>query len=128
LIQVYDERFPGNEFSPSIAASNTQTSDHYLRQREAFYSAEALRVFARDSVPEGTFAALQEEVFDGVIESCDRSHSDGFERLSSVLTVAGSLNLTANALIAVTEQRDRKGICHQLANENRLIWVRGESL
>lgn len=127
LMEVYDERFPGNNFSPSVAASNNQTANHYLRQREAFYSAEALRVFARDSVPEGTFSALQEEVFDGVIESCDRSHDNGFERLNSVLRSAASLQLTSNALIAVIDQRDRKGICHQLANEDQLIWVRSGS-
>jgi hypothetical protein len=127
LIEIYDERFPGHNFTPSLAASNSQTSGHYLRQREAFYSAEALRVFARDSVPEGTFTALQQEVFDGVIEFCDGTHDSGFERLSSVLTAASSLHLTANALIAVTEQRDRKGICHQLANEDKLLWVRSES-
>jgi hypothetical protein len=127
-MEIYDEYFPGNNFSPPLAAANAQTSEHYLRQREAFYSAEALRVFARDSVPEGTFTALQEEVFDGVVETSDRPYNDGFERLSGVLTVAGSLHLTANALIAITEQRDRKGICNQLANEDRLIWVRSESL
>lgn len=126
LMEVYNERFPGNDFDPSLAASSHHTSDHYLRQREAFYTAESLRVFARDSVPEGTFAALQAEVFDGVIESCDQLYINGFERLSGVLAVAGSLQLTANALIAVAEQRDRKGICHQLANEDRLIWARGE--
>jgi hypothetical protein len=124
---VYDERFPGNDFISSRAASSSLTSDHYLRQREAFYSAEALRVFARDSVPEGTFGALQDEVYDGVIESCDRPHTNGFERLTTVLIAASGLQLTANALIAVTEQRDRKGICHQLANEDRIIWVRDDS-
>jgi hypothetical protein len=128
LMEIYDERFPGNNFSPPLAASNAQISEHYLRQREAFYSAEALRVFARDSVPDGTFSALQQEVFDGVVETCDQPYSHGFERLSCVLTAAGSLHLTTNALITVTEQRDRKGICHQLANEDRLIWVRSESL
>jgi hypothetical protein len=113
---------------PAFASTHSQTDHHYLRQREAFYSAEALRVFARDSVPEGTFSALQNEVLDGVIETCDRRYRDGFERLSYVLTAAGSLHLTASALITVTEQRDRKGICHQLANDDRLIWVKGETL
>jgi hypothetical protein len=63
-----------------------------------------------------------------VVETSDQPYSHGFERLSCVLTAAGSLHLTTNALITVTEQRDRKGICHQLANEDRLIWVRSESL
>lgn len=125
LIETYNERFPGNNFSHELATASSETSEHYLRQREAFYSAEALRVFARDSVPEGTFAALQQELYDGVIEICDRIYSNGFERLTSVLATAGALNFTANALITVTEQRDRKGICHQLANEDRLTWVRG---
>jgi hypothetical protein len=124
LIEVYDERFPGHNFSPEVAAADAQTSDHFLRQREAFYSAEALRVFARDSVPDGTFTSLQDEVFDGVVETLDQSYRDGFERLSRVLGAAGSLNLTSNALIAVTEQRDRKGICHQLANDDRLVWTK----
>ena len=43
--------------------------DHFRRQREAFYEAESLRVFARDSVPPGTFESLLDDIHDGVIDT-----------------------------------------------------------
>jgi hypothetical protein len=126
LMQIYEERYPGTPFTPTTATSHEHVGTHYPRQREAFYSAEALRLFARDSVPSGTFEALQDEVYDGVIEIYERDYSTGFDRLSHVLQAAVETQLTTNALISVTEVRDRKGMCHQLANEDRLTWVRGD--
>ena len=31
--------------------------------------------------------------------------------------------LISNALASVTKTQDKQGICHQLANVNRLVWV-----
>lgn len=121
LLVAYAERH-GEEFTPDLAVRHPKVGAHYLRQRVAFYSAEALRVFARDSVPEGTFDALQEEVLDGVIEVHDALHADGLERLTQVTHTAHALAMTANGLLPVVEVRDRTGICHQLANVDRLGW------
>jgi hypothetical protein len=123
LMEVYSERY-GADFTPEMAASHESVASHYPRQREAFYSAEALRVFARDSVPSGTFESLQNEVYDGVVEVYERDNMAGYERLSQVLQAAVEAQITSNALISVTDLGDRKGICHQLANEDRLTWVR----
>jgi hypothetical protein len=123
LMEVYSEKY-GVNFTPEVAATHERVVSHYPRQREAFYSAEALRVFARDSVPSGTFESLQNEVYDGVVEVYERDNVAGYERLSQVLQAAVEAQITSNALISVTELRDRKGICHQLANEDRLTWVR----
>jgi len=98
--------------------------DHFVRQREAFYHAESLRVFARDTVPPGTFEALQEEIHDGVRDTHDAEHPDGYVRVRKVTEVARGLTITANALITRTHVKDRDGICHQLANEDRLKWTR----
>ncbi len=110
-----------------IAASNIATFPklhaHYGRQREAFFHAESLRSFARDSVPEGTFESLQSEIFSGVIEACEDDHDHGFARLKAVAERARAIQLTANGLIQVTKQQDRLGICHQLANADQLVWV-----
>lgn len=96
---------------------------HYRRQREYFYHAEALRNFARDNVPAGTFENLQDEVHAGVIEIEESSaHADAMARVDAVTQAATSLSLTANGLIEVTKVQDRRGICHQLANEDRLTW------
>lgn len=96
--------------------------DHFHRQRESFYHAEALRNFARDTVPGGTFEDLQSEVYAGVADVEAAVHSDGYARVNAVTQAAVGLNVTSNALISVTKVLDRKGICHQLANEDRLSW------
>ena len=95
---------------------------HYHRQREDFYHAESLRNFARDSVPGGTFEALQDEVHAGVVDVAEGAHIDGFACLTAVTQTAVMLPLTENGLISVVKVQDRKGICHQLANVDRLKW------
>lgn len=97
---------------------------HFNRQREVFYHAESLRNFARDNVPPGTFEDLQEEVFSGVIEVEAATHVSGLSRVNAVTQAGAQLPLTANGLISVTKIQDKKGICHQLANEDRLKWVK----
>ena len=97
---------------------------HFKRQREVFYHAESLRNFARDNVPQGTFEDLQDEVFSGVIEVESAEHDDGLARVNAVTQAAAQLSMTANGLISVTKIQDKKGICHQLANEDRLKWVK----
>lgn len=96
--------------------------DHFDRQRIAFYYAESLRVFAREAAP-GTFESLQEEVFTGVVDTNDASHPDGYARVCAVTKAARELPITSNALITRTRRQDMDGICHQLANGNRLQWT-----
>lgn len=99
---------------------------HYQRSREHFYSAESLRVFAETSVGGATFRALSQEIRDGVLDVALDDHVNGFERVKETLKAARSLQVTANALVAVLSLADRSGVCHQLANANELIWVKGK--
>lgn len=120
----------GDHKKLSVAVQHLKTwpklQKHFTRQREAFYHAENLRVFSRDSVPPGTYESLQQNVFDGVIDVHDDDHADGYERVLSVTAAARNLALTSNALITCTDPKDRDGICHQLANEDRLTWKKPE--
>lgn len=127
LIDVYSEKEPAATFAADSVSSHSKFGGHFQRQRESFYSAEALRLYARDSVPTGTFEALQTDVFSGVVEVAESTHATGMDRLANVLTTSGQLDLSAHALISVSSINDRKGICHQLANEDRLNWVKEES-
>lgn len=99
-------------------------SAHFLRQREAFYHAESLRVFARDNVPEGMFESLQEDIHSHVIDVHDSDHPDGYARVCKVTQAAREVQLTSNPLITCAKPKDRDGICHQLANEDRLQWIK----
>lgn len=103
--------------------TNDKLKGDFLRQRERFYHAESLRNFARDRVPVGTFESLQDEIYHGVVDVAEASHENGFERMKSTVVQASLVAATANPLASATKTQDRQGICHQLANENRLIWV-----
>jgi hypothetical protein len=121
LLGAYAEHAGVPVADPS-AISLPKHKDHFRRQREAFYEAESLRLFARDSVPPGTFESLQDDVYDGVIDTHDASHSDGYAKVCAVTKAARDVQITANALITCTKPKDRDGICQQLANEDRLWW------
>lgn len=123
LLGAYSEHVGQTVLDPSGLAT-AKLKDHFRRQREAFYQAESLRVFARDSVPPGTFESLQDDIYDGVIDTHDGGHIDGFEKVCAVTKAARDMQITANALISCTNPKDRDGICHQLVNDERLRWTK----
>jgi hypothetical protein len=122
LLDAYADHTKKAVPDPAALKAWPKLHGHFSRQREAFYQAEALRVFARDTVPEGTFEAFQGDIYDGVIDTHDASHPDGYVRVCEVTKAARELQITANPLISCTNPKDRDGICHQLANEDRLKW------
>ena len=95
---------------------------HFQRQREAFYHAESLRVFVRDKVTPGTFESLQDEIYHGVVDMAEAEHEDGYRCVVAVVGQAITISLDAHALGPSALLQDRQGICHQLANEDRLKW------
>jgi hypothetical protein len=123
LLEAYGDHLSIPVSTADDLAGQPLLTRDFLRQRERFYHAEALRNFARDTVPEGTFERLQDEVFHGVIDTCDGPHADGFARMRATVAEATHLQTTANPLTSVVQIPDRQGICHQLANADRLIWV-----
>jgi hypothetical protein len=124
LLEAYADHTKTALTEPGALKAVPKLNAHFGRQREAFYQAEALRVFARDSVPPGTFEALQEDIYVGVIDTHDADHPDGYVRVCEVTKAARDMQITSNALISCTYPKDRDGICHQLANEDRLQWTK----
>jgi hypothetical protein len=122
LLGAYAEHTKSKVTEPDALNTWPVLKGHFHRQREAFYQAEALRVFARDSVPPGTFESLQDDIYDGVIDTNETIHLDGYVRVCEVTKAARELQITANPLISCAKPKDRDGICHQLANEDRLQW------
>jgi hypothetical protein len=123
LLGAYAEH-TGKPVSDPSALTTSTLKNHFHRQREAFYHAESLRVFARDTVPNGTFESLQQDIFDGVIDTHDAAHPDGYQKVCAVTKTAREVQITANALISCAKPKDRDGICHQLVNEERLRWTK----
>ncbi|MCK2237397.1 MULTISPECIES: ABC-three component system protein [unclassified Crossiella] len=123
LLAVYAERHPDKITSLESVAGVPKLSRHLQQQRVNFFRAESLKAYSAGAVPPGTFEKLQDDIHSGVIDITQIDHPDGFTRLSQVLTHVGSLDLKRHKLINVTEIDDRKGVCHQLANDDRLTWV-----
>lgn len=123
LMNAYADHLGEEVESKDDLSDNTLLSDHYDRQRVLFYSAESLRNFARDRTPPKTFDALQDDVYHGVIDVCESQHEDALVRLRETISSAGSLSISGSALASVTRVADKQGICHQLANDDRLNWT-----
>lgn len=123
LLDAYGDFLHKPVMNPAELRTHQHLKEDFLRQRERFYHAESLRNFARDTVPEGTFSDLQEEIYYGVIDIATNSHTNGFTRMKETVSQAARIPTTANPLAPVTKSQDRQGICHQLANEDRLTWV-----
>ncbi|MCC3243808.1 hypothetical protein LG047_00460 [Methylocystis sp. WRRC1] len=123
LLSAYADHKKEPVPSPAALEKWTGLKNHFNRQREAFYHAETLRVFVRDKVEPGTFERLQDEIHAGVVDTCDGPHGDGYQRVCAVTKAVQDLQLTANPISPIAQVQDRHGICHQLANEDRLKWT-----
>jgi hypothetical protein len=124
LLRVYREATGSADMSVDDLQHHADHSSHFRRQRRAFYSAEALRMYARDSVPPGTFDSLVDHLHEGVIEVAEAEYPTGRQRLTAVLTQATNVQLDSQRLVEITGPEDRRGVCHHLANDHRLKWVR----
>lgn len=127
LMDIYREVQPTGDLTPDTLHTQPRLATHFQRQRESFYSAESLRLHARDAVPPGTFEALQDDVHSGVIEIAEADHATSMERLTKVLQASTQIDLSSHALTTISQTDDRKGICHQLANDDRLTWMRADA-
>ena len=103
---------------------DTDLQQHFADARREFYSAESLRAFSRDTLPPGEFEDLQDEVHAGIRDEIRQPHRDGYRRLVAVVSLARCLQLSGRALSTQVTQRDRGGICHQIANDRKERWVR----
>lgn len=124
LLEAYAHHLGSQVAGRGDLAKHPQLESHYERQRVLFYSAESLRNFARDRTPPRTFASLQDDVFHGVIDTCESDHPDALVRVRAAISTAAQVDVTGNALAGVTKVADKQGICHQLANDGRLMWMK----
>lgn len=96
--------------------------NHFKRARQGFHFAEQLRVLYRDNLPLNTFEDFQDEVFNGIMNTIESIHKDGFEKVKAVEDKAQQVQITSNPLKDVSNLQDRTGICHQLSNNGKLNW------
>jgi hypothetical protein len=124
LFSAYSDHVKSRLNQATDFGARSDLREHFQRSREQFYYAEALKTFSRDTLPPGQFERLQKEILDGVIDVATTNYPDGLERLRATIKQSLSLQITSHALASRMYQNDRCGICHQLANLDKLLWVR----
>ncbi|RWL90980.1 MAG: hypothetical protein EOR68_29630 [Mesorhizobium sp.] len=122
LLDAYGDHLKKGISAKSDLAGHPTLEGHFDRQRVLFYSAESLRNFARDRTPPRTFDSLQDDVYNGVIDTCESAHADSLERVRATVSKAAGVDVSGNGLVGVARVADKQGICHQLANDDRLTW------
>jgi hypothetical protein len=105
-------------------AAEQELNEHFKDSRIDFYSAEALRAFSRDTLPPGQFEKLQDEIHTGIKDDVRATHPSGYERVLAAAKTARLLPLSNHALSTRMSLNDRGGVCHQLANDSKVRWVK----
>lgn len=123
LLGAYSEHLGVPVESVADLDAHTSVAGHFGDARLAFFSAEGLRLFSRDTLPPGSFGKLQDDVHAGIKDDVRHPHPDGYARVLAATKTAQALALTAHALANAATVPDRHGICHQLANDGKVQWT-----
>jgi hypothetical protein len=70
------------------------------------------------------FDTLLDEFCDGLYHNYTASDLNGLRRLAGTVTAAQTLQLGGHVLAPHVRANDREGMCHQMANEQRLNWCK----
>lgn len=117
LLEIYSEKANKPIKSQEDLKKIKDLLNHFERQRAAFFSAESLREFSRDSfLNDEYYNALLRDFYDILIEIVDSNHPDAWTRLLETLKASTAVSISRHPIFQVVKTDDRKGICHQLAN------------
>ncbi len=126
LFEAYSDFTKKTLSSREDLSFNIELLSHFDRQRESFYSADALNQFSRDCLPPDTdyFEDLKHEFYAGVIDVVEEDYCDGYKRLKATTNFAKQLKADSSPLFSYMRISDKEGVCHHLANEKRIVWVK----
>ncbi|MHB1479336.1 MAG: ABC-three component system protein [Acidithiobacillus ferrooxidans] len=124
LLDAYGDHLKCTLQAVADLSAHDEVREHFNDARLEFYSAEALRAFSRDTLPPGAFEELQNELHGGIKDEIRGDHPNGYRRVLSVVKTAKQLPITDHALKERLSLIDKGGICHQLANDGKVKWVK----
>lgn len=124
LLDAYADHLGEKSLEVTDLGRSPALDSHFRRSRGYFFSAEALNRFSRDHLQRNAFESVKQDVYDGVVDVTLCDHKDGFQCLLQATQAAASLDLPASDLKPYVAPSDKKGICHHLANDRRIAWVK----
>lgn len=117
-------------FSASDLSSFPDYSDDLDDRRVDFYAAETIRrgvLELRSSSLTDQFDVLKTETLAGVKDTAKRTHPNGYDHMLAVMEQAVIVPVTNYILSASPywiSATIKKGVCHHLVNDGKLVWVR----
>lgn len=128
LVEAYDEHSDDGIDGHVAAMAHERYGGHLRESRRDFYTAEALRQFSKDVlVAPDDFDSLCEQLYDGVKNTIFKDFQTGYDRVLAVAEQASTVQFDDHPLAGDVRTGDRTGMCHQLANDGRVEWVRKRS-
>ena len=113
------------EVTTDNLSTHTRYAEEFSSARKSFYSAESLERFSRDWLRNNSYAKLTEECYEAVSPIVNNEHKNGYRRYLATLAHATSINYHSHPLHPYIDIRDKKGLCHQLVNSEKIRWVEG---
>ena len=117
-------------FSEDDLSSFPDYAEDLDERRIDFYAAETIR---RGVLELGSgklsdqFNVLKGETFDGVKDTAKRTHPNGFDHMLAVMEQAVNAPVK-NYLLSASPYwisgKIKKGVCHHLVNDGKLVWVK----
>lgn len=103
--------------------TEVQLRDCFNDARNSYYSVETLKAFSRDNlIDTSAIDDLFTQIHNGIRPTFFNLHNSKYARMLSVYSESMQLQLAVNTLGSFVEPQDRVGICHHLANDNRISW------
>lgn len=130
LCLAYGDAEGMDSFSTDDLSSFPDYSDDLEDRRIDFYAAETIRrgvLELKGSSLTGQFDVLKDETYNGVKDTARRTHPNGYERMLAVMeqaVIAPVTNYILSASPYWISGKIKKGVCHHLVNDGKLIWIR----
>lgn len=121
LIDAYGQRDGKSYTSHEEIATRTKHKEHLSRQRERFYDADAFKRFYRDNTDQSVIENFENDIFHGIIDTCEAKHVDALECVDAVMKQAATVQ-PSGLLSQYARVQIKQGVCHHFANEDRLKW------
>jgi len=120
LLDVYAEETAARITCTDDLSGYAKWRDDLQKQRVRFYDAEAFMATYRDQTEPGTIESFADEIMDAIDPAIGMVMS-AHGRLSTALSAAGQAS-PASVLAPRAKIRVKQGVCHQLANADRVTW------
>lgn len=128
LLETYSDELKINIDTVKALEAYEYYFQHFSRQRKDYYKAETIRRFVRDTLTDSKeFDVLKSDIFDGIIDVHEKQYESGYQRLIADLQQAAMVNTSKSLLdsrLHFIGSGERKGVCHMLANEKKVTWVK----